>query len=153
MKPLRRPAMLVRRLMVSPQDSVCTWLFVLACALPIRQVDNRAWSFVQPALLVRLVSYGHGRDLSGSLVTPPVPLPCSKTPAEPVFLAIAAFPMLPPDPTRRRLQRLHDFEANHRASVPAVYASRATLTSPMQDSLPAGGLRLYREGVEPSGSR
>ncbi|HME21872.1 MAG TPA: hypothetical protein VKI44_11075, partial [Acetobacteraceae bacterium] len=24
--------------------------------------------------------------------------------------------------------------------------------SPMQDSLPAGGLRLYREGVEPSGS-
>jgi len=23
----------------------------------------------------------------------------------------------------------------------------------MQDSLPAGGLRLYREGVEPSGSR
>jgi len=27
------------------------------------------------------------------------------------------------------------------------------LPSPMQDSLPAGGLRLYREGVEPSGSR
>jgi Putative transposase len=26
------------------------------------------------------------------------------------------------------------------------------LPSPMQDSLPAGGLRLYREGVEPSGS-
>src|SRR6185312_4241895 len=24
--------------------------------------------------------------------------------------------------------------------------------SPIQDSLPAGGLRLYREGVEPSGS-
>jgi hypothetical protein len=44
-------------------------------------------------------------------VTPPIPLPCSKTPAEPVFLAIADFPMLPPDPTRRRLQHLHDFEA------------------------------------------
>ena len=33
----------------------------------------------------------------------------------------------------------------------AVYASRATSPPPMQDSLPAGGLRLYREGVEPSG--
>ncbi len=44
-------------------------------------------------------------------MTHPVPLPCSKTPAEPVILAIAAFPMLPPDPTRRGLQRLHDFEA------------------------------------------
>src|SRR5208337_3891818 len=40
----------------------------------------------------------------------------------------------------------------HRASASAVYASRATSPSPMQDSLPAGGLRLYREGVEPSGS-
>src|SRR5208337_609274 len=30
-------------------------------------------------------------------------------------------------------------------------ASRATSPPPMQDSLPAGGLRLYREGVEPSG--
>src|SRR6266849_8366456 len=38
------------------------------------------------------------------------------------------------------------------ASTSAVYASRATSPSPMQDSLPAGGLRLYREGVEPSGS-
>jgi hypothetical protein len=35
----------------------------------------------------------------------------SETPAEPVFLAIADFPMLPPDPTRRRLQHLRDFEA------------------------------------------
>ena len=38
-------------------------------------------------------------------------MPCSKTPAEPVSLAIAAFPVLPPVPTRRGLQRLHDFEA------------------------------------------
>ena len=96
---------------------------------------------------------GHKRDLSGFLVSHPVPLPCSETPAEPVSLAIAAFPVLPPDPTRRRLQHDRDFEAGHRASVPAVYASRVTLPSPMQDSLPAGGLRLCREGVEPSGSR
>src|SRR3954466_6224548 len=33
------------------------------------------------------------------------------------------------------------------------YASRASLPAPMQGSLPAGGLRLCREGVEPSGTR
>src|SRR5262249_17036819 len=43
--------------------------------------------------------------------TRPVPLPCSQTPAEPVFLDIAAFLVLPSDPTLRRLRRLHDFEA------------------------------------------
>src|SRR2546427_9761432 len=36
--------------------------------------------------------------------------------------------------------------------MPAAYASRAALPPPMQGSLPAGGLRLCREGVEPSGS-
>src|SRR5262245_32551509 len=36
--------------------------------------------------------------------------------------------------------------------MPAAYASRTTLPPPMQGSLPVGGLRLYREGVEPSGS-
>ena len=39
------------------------------------------------------------------------------------------------------------------ASSPAVYASRRALPHAMQDSLPAGGLRLYRAGVEPAGSR
>ena len=71
----------------------------------------RARSIVQPALRDRLLSHGHTRDLSGSPVTHPVPLPCSQTPAEPVVLAMAAFPVLPPHPTRRRLQRFHDFEA------------------------------------------
>jgi hypothetical protein len=36
--------------------------------------------------------------------------------------------------------------------MPAAYASQATSPPPVQGSLPAGGLRLYREGVEPSGS-
>ena len=44
------------------------------------------------------------------------------------------------------------YRGYHAASASAVYASRTTLPSPMQDSLPAGGLRLCREGVEPSGS-
>ena len=38
------------------------------------------------------------------------------------------------------------------ASSPAVYASRRALPHAMQDSLPAGGLRLCRAGVEPAGS-
>jgi hypothetical protein len=36
--------------------------------------------------------------------------------------------------------------------VSAVYASRATLPTPIQDWLPVGGLRICREGAEPSGS-
>ena len=58
------------------------------------------------------------RDLSGSQATRPVPLPCSETPAESVILALPDFPMLPPVPTRRRLQRAHDFEANTRLRYP-----------------------------------
>jgi hypothetical protein len=68
-------------------------------------------------------------------------------------LAMAVLPVLPPGPTHRRLQRGHDIGAQPRASVSAAYASRASLPPPMQGSLPAGGLRLCREGVEPSGTR
>lgn len=60
--------------------------------------------------------------------------------------------MLPPDPTRRRHRQLHDIEASPVASSPAVYASPQPLPTAMKDSLPAGGLRLYRVGVEPAGS-
>ena len=66
---------------------------------------------------------------------------------------MAVLPVLPPGPTHRRLQRGHDIGAQPRASVSAAYASRASLPPPMQGSLPAGGLRLCREGVEPSGTR
>ena len=43
-------------------------------------------------------------------------------------------------------------EAPAAASSPAVYASRPTLPLAMQNSLPAGGLRLCRAGVEPAGA-
>ena len=66
---------------------------------------------------------------------------------------VAVPPMLPPGPTRRRLQHAHDLGAQPRALVSAAYASRAASPPPMQGSLPAGGLRLCREGVEPSGAR
>ena len=90
---------------------VCLVVRVRLCAPDDAQAHRRARSIVQPALRDRLLPHGHTRDLSGFLVTRPVPLPCSQTPAEPVLLAIADFPMLPPDPTRRGLRRLHDFEA------------------------------------------
>ena len=43
-------------------------------------------------------------------------------------------------------------EAYRDASSPVVYASRRTLPLAMQDSLPGGGLRLCRAGVEPAGA-
>ncbi|MDF2602223.1 MAG: hypothetical protein K0Q54_5046 [Methylobacterium brachiatum] len=57
-----------------------------------RRVFRRAWSLVEPALRSRLPTYGRERDLSGSLVIPPSPMPCSKTPAEPVVLADSGLP-------------------------------------------------------------
>ena len=96
--------------MASPPDSACPWLFVLAFALPMPPSRLSGLERCSTGAPSPVVSCGQKQDLSGFLVTPPIPLPCSETPAEPVFLAIAAFPMLPPDPTRRRLQHLHDFE-------------------------------------------
>ena len=128
------------------------WYFVFAYALPML-----AKSVIGPGALLRPVlragfPCGHERDLSGFLATHSVPLPCSETPAEPVNLTIAAFPVLPPHPTRRRLQHDHDFEAATGLKY-LLSTLHETLPSPMQDSLPAGGLRLCRQGVEPSGSR
>jgi hypothetical protein len=57
-----------------------------------------------------------------------------------------------PGPNTPKAPTEHDLEAQPRASVSAAYASRTALPPPMQGSLPAGGLRLCREGVEPSGS-
>ena len=59
----------------------------------------------------RAFPYGRRRDLSGSLATPPAPLPCSETPAESVAAGHVVAIDAAPDPTRRRLRRFHDFEA------------------------------------------
>ena len=108
----------------------------------------------QPVCPVPAYAHGHARDLSGFLALHPIPLPGSQTPAGSDRTSpFAVPPMLPPGPTRRRLQHEHDIGAQPRASVSAAYASRAALPPPMQGSLPAGGLRLCREGVELSGSR
>jgi hypothetical protein len=112
MKPLRLPAAHARRLMSSLRGSMRR--------LNVRgrlRAPDVVRPIVGPGALVsrrsscRRYPHGHKRDLSGSLATRPTPLPCSETPAEPVSLAIAAFPVLPPRPTKRRLPHSHDFEA------------------------------------------
>ena len=56
---------------------------------------------------------GRVRDLTGFLATRPMPLPCSKTPAEPSRASpLAALPTPPPVYPNRRPQRVHNLEAN-----------------------------------------
>ena len=59
-----------------------------------------------------LLSRGRERDLPGSQAIHPVPLPRSKTPAEPTFpRPLTGSPMLPPLLQQRRLQRFKNFGA------------------------------------------
>jgi hypothetical protein len=67
-------------------------------------------------------------------------------------LANAVSSMLPLPPSRQRLQHC-SYRGYRGASAPAVYASRTVLPPP-HARLASGWLAgLYREGVEPSGSR
>jgi len=157
MRPLRLPIALARRLMDSPSGSVRR---LRLRARPgcdpgrsrCRQADHRAWSFGPPVLLPAVFR----TDANGisQVSWRPVPRLC---------------PALRPRPNRSswpsrtsrhrpRLCKNEGFGAlciswlNHTASAHAVYASRAPSPTPMQDSLPADGLRLYRRGFEPHGS-
>jgi hypothetical protein len=130
-------------------------LFVLAVALSMNvEVTHQARDNLSTGVPYSDVSRrGRKQELSGFLATHPVPLPCSTTPAEPTRPhLLAVLPVLPSGPVDRRPQRVLNLEAFHTALASAAYASRAALPPPMQGSLPAGGLRLYREGVEPPGS-
>ena len=94
------------------------------------------------------------QDLTGSLATLPVALRLSKTPDDPLHLACRGASGAAPRPNTPRassvsmISRLTEPLSPH-----AVYASRRALPHAMQDSLPAGGLRLCRAGVEPAGSQ
>jgi len=129
------------------------WCFVFAYARPML-----AKSVIGPGALLRPVLHagfpcGHEQDLSGFLATHPVSLPCSETPAEPVNLTIAAFPVLPPHPTRRRLQHDHDFEAATGLKYLLSTLHERRYRHPCKTRFRLAGLRLCRKGVEPSGSR
>ena len=139
--------------MDSVPGSTCSPVFVFAEALPARQgAASGPGLFGQPVCPSPAVCTW---ARTGSLRFPGVPSRTSARLSDPGRIGrtspFAVLSMLPPDPTRRRLQHEHDVGAQPRASVPAAYASRAASPSPVQGSLPAGGLRLYREGVEPSG--
>ena len=130
-------------------------LFVFAVALSMNvEVTHQARDNLSTGVPYSGVSRrGRKQELSGFLATHPVPLPCSTTPAEPTRPhLLAVLPVPPSGPVDRRPQRVLNLEAFHTALASAAYASRAALPPPMQGSLPAGGLRLYREGVEPPGS-
>jgi hypothetical protein len=155
MKTLRLPAACTRFLMVSVAGSTTPRVVRVrrgapdACRGHSSGLGHWSAGVPLPAVSVR----GRERDLSGCLAIHPMPLPCSSTPAEPANPHLLVdLPMPPPAPTDRRPQRVSNLEACHTASASAAYASRAALPLPMQGWLPAGGLRLYREGVEPSGS-
>ena len=68
-------------------------------------------------------------------------------------LAMAATPMLPPRSGRRRPRHWLISGLTGAASAPADLRFAFRVAAHAQGSLPAGRLGLYREGVEPSGSR
>ena len=77
----------------------------------------------------------------------------SQTPAGPSRLARGGASGAAPAVCKTRAPTLTISRLDSVASPPAVYASRRALPRAMQHSLPAGGLRLCRAGVEPAGSR
>src|SRR6516165_1543398 len=96
---------------------------------------------------------GRERDLPGFQAIHPVPLPRSTTPAEPTtprLLTVSS--MLPPHFPRRRLQRLMNFGALSRSFGTCCLRFKNDVAT-IPAKLASGWLaRLYREGVEPSGS-
>src|SRR6516165_4045467 len=96
---------------------------------------------------------GRERDLPGFQAIHPVPLPRSTTPAEPTtprLLTVSS--MLPPHFPRRRLQRLMNFGALSRGFGTCCLRFKNDVAT-IPAKLASGWLaRLYREGVEPSGS-
>jgi hypothetical protein len=100
-----------------------------------------------------LLSRGRERDLPGSQAIHPVPLPRSTTPAEPTIpRLLTVSSMLPPLFPRRRLQRLMNFGALLRGFSTCCLRFKSDVAT-THAKLASGRLaRLYREGVEPSGS-
>ena len=114
----------------------------------------RARSIVQPTTpSVGLLSRGRERDLSGSQAIHPVPLPRSKTPAEPTIPRHWRF--------RRCCPRFFDSEGFSVRTISGLPRGFSTCclrftngVATIHAKLASGWLAgLYREGVEPSGSR
>ena len=91
-------------------------MFVLAEALltGVEDAQRGLGQCGQPAVPVpACCARGRERDLTGFLAIRPMPLPCSKTPAEPTETSpLAVLSMLPPGYPSRRPQRVHNLEAD-----------------------------------------
>jgi hypothetical protein len=126
-----------------------------ACAGAPRRSEGtfQAGVIVRPATQAAgLLSRGHERDLPGSQAIRPVPLPRSRTPVEPTtprLLTVSS--MLPPLPSQRGLQPLEISGLPRGFSTCCLRFTNGVAT--IHAKLASGWLaRLYREGVEPSGS-
>ena len=99
-----------------------------------------------------LLSRGRERDLPGFQAIRPVPLPRSRTPAEPTIPRLLTVPsVLPPLFRQRRLQRINISGLSRGFSTRCLRFKNGVATTHAR--LASGWLaRLCREGVEPSGS-
>src|SRR5580700_6228957 len=88
-----------------------------------------------------VLSRGRERDLPGSQVIHPVPLPRSRTPDESTIprLFVGLIDAAPASRTAKA-SACQLFRGYRAASAPAAYASRMVLPPPMQSLLPAGWL-------------
>ena len=110
-------------------------------------------AFFSPAAPFRQFSHGRGRDLTGSQAIHPVPLPRSKTPAEPADPRHYRFCSCCP-----RAQRNEGSRAYMISGPPRGFGTcclRFTNDVAIAHARLASGwlASLYREGVEPSGSQ
>jgi hypothetical protein len=115
----------------------------------------RARVIVQPATRsAGLLARGRERDLPGSQAIHPVPLPRSSTPAEPTIPRlfdglVDAAPALP----TAKASALMNFGAQSRGFSTRCLRFKSDVAT-TRAKLASGWLaRLYREGVEPSGSQ
>ena len=129
-------------------------VFVVAAALLMSSEEfYQAWNTCSAGVPTRHVAYADACGISQvpwrsvlCLCPAPRPRPSRQD------LALAILSMLPSGHPGRRPQRVHNIEANTGPQHPLSTLHERRRRLPCKNSLPAGGLRLYREGVEPSGS-
>ena len=129
-------------------------VFVVAAALLMSSEEfYQAWNTCSAGVPTRRVAYADACGISQvpwrsvlCLCPAPRPRPSRQD------LALAILSMLPSGHPGRRPQRVHNIEANTGPQHPLSTLHERRRRLPCKNLLPAGGLRLYREGVEPSGS-
>ena len=141
---LRLPATPVRSLIcfASGVHAILLGSCLATCAPGRSESLSRPGSIVQPATRsAGLLARGRERDLPGSQVIHPAPLPRSRTPAESTIprLFVGLVDAAPASRTAKA-SACQLFRGYRAASAPASYASRMMLPPPLQSSLPAGWL-------------